>query len=467
MKRTSWVVLALMLLPVGVVGQQSGVEEAARTITEADFDCRIELVQEGVCGPGYYDERDDSTTTTAVLMDCSGVSDEYESTFSSHEGYLRIDTIDAGSESGSFAGEPLSTTLEGYLHVWTPEGIDVQGDLILSLIQIAGDSEEGTECSVLLGDEDDDGGIDVYFDGTDCDDGDEHTFAGAAESDDTLACMTDADEDGYGSDTPAPDVTAGTDCDDTDSSLLSVGDCDADGIPTEDDCDDEDPDISITTFFGDLVYSDEVSFACASIEGDLSIAPHTTSLVGLAGLNSVSGSLHINNTTLTSFALDSLTDVGGDLMIQNNDALTSLSMDGVTTVGALWTGLEIQNNPALTAFSLDTLTAVEGGVFIHHNGALSSAELGALATISQDLKIYDNAALTSFSLDSVTTVGFDIVINYNFALTSFSLDNLTTVGSLFINNNDTLCESIVGAFVDALTALGWHGSLLTGGNADC
>ena len=48
-------------------------------------------------------------------MDCSGVADEYESTFGSHEGYLWIDTIAAGTEAGSFAGEPLSTTLEGHL----------------------------------------------------------------------------------------------------------------------------------------------------------------------------------------------------------------------------------------------------------------------------------------------------------------------------------------------------------------
>ena len=53
----------------------------------------------------------DTTTTELVLVDCSGVIDDYETTVWTTEGYLRIDTLDAGSASGSFAGDPLSTTL--------------------------------------------------------------------------------------------------------------------------------------------------------------------------------------------------------------------------------------------------------------------------------------------------------------------------------------------------------------------
>lgn len=48
----------------------------------------------------------------------------------------------------------------------------------------------------------------------DCSDGDADTFPGAASLDSLTACMTDLDGDGYGSTTPAVDVTSGTDCDD-------------------------------------------------------------------------------------------------------------------------------------------------------------------------------------------------------------------------------------------------------------
>ena len=44
------------------------------------------------------------------------------------------------------------------------------------------------------------------------------TFPGAASNDSDTECMTDADDDGYGSSKPASGVTPGTDCDDADTS---------------------------------------------------------------------------------------------------------------------------------------------------------------------------------------------------------------------------------------------------------
>ena len=74
------------------------------------------------------------------------------------------------------------------------------------------DSEQG-EASVAA----DSDGIDTCS--GDCDDDDSITYPGAAESDSSTACMTDADGDGYGSDSPLSGVTAGTDCDDTNSNF--------------------------------------------------------------------------------------------------------------------------------------------------------------------------------------------------------------------------------------------------------
>jgi hypothetical protein len=252
--------------------------------TEADFDCRVELVQEGVCGEGYYDQRDATGTTTMVLMDCSGVSDEYESTFDGSEGYLRIDTLDAGSTTGSFAGQPLSTTLEGHLHVWSSEGIELEGDVALTLTQLAGDGEEQTDCVVSNGDWDSDGDLDPNFDGDDCDDSDASlnqddsdideysscdddcddndatAYPGAASQEPTL-CTHDADEDGWGDADAVSPLDAGTDCDDNDADAyvgaasqeptLCTHDADEDGWGDADavspldagtDCDDNDAD---------------------------------------------------------------------------------------------------------------------------------------------------------------------------------------------------------------------------------
>lgn len=50
----------------------------------------------------------------------------------------------------------------------------------------------------------------------DCDDDNAATYPGAADQEDPSACMTDADEDGFGARTPDTGVTPGTDCDDDD-----------------------------------------------------------------------------------------------------------------------------------------------------------------------------------------------------------------------------------------------------------
>ena len=82
-------------------------------------------------------------------------------------------------------------------------------------------------------------------DDDDCDDGDADTYPGAAESESTTACMTDDDGDGYGDDSASGAVTAGTDCDDTDSAVSPAEtevcdsvDNDCDGTADEDDASD-------------------------------------------------------------------------------------------------------------------------------------------------------------------------------------------------------------------------------------
>ena len=58
-----------------------------------------------------------------------------------------------------------------------------------------------------------------FEDADDCDDADVNTYPGAAYNEDSKECMTDADGDGYGSDSVSGSVSIGTDCDDGDSSV--------------------------------------------------------------------------------------------------------------------------------------------------------------------------------------------------------------------------------------------------------
>jgi hypothetical protein len=79
----------------------------------------------------------------------------------------------------------------------------------------------------------------ILVDG-DCDDGDDATYPGVAYLESSTSCMTDLDQDGWGSSSPASGVVSGTDCDDSDAGQ-NQDDADADGYSTCDgDCDDSD-----------------------------------------------------------------------------------------------------------------------------------------------------------------------------------------------------------------------------------
>ena len=82
--------------------------------------------------------------------------------------------------------------------------------------------------NLLDGDSDGVGGL------SDCDDSDPDTFPGAASNDSALACMRDADSDGYGDNYPANgNVTAGTDCDDTNPLISPAATEVCDGIDND------------------------------------------------------------------------------------------------------------------------------------------------------------------------------------------------------------------------------------------
>ena len=85
-------------------------------------------------------------------------------------------------------------------------------------------------------DADGDGFISIATGGDDCDDTDDDTWPGIAtnEGDPTL-CRTDADGDGWGDDTPATDVEAGSDCEDADDTVNPTATEECDSV--DNDCD--------------------------------------------------------------------------------------------------------------------------------------------------------------------------------------------------------------------------------------
>jgi hypothetical protein len=129
-----------------------------------------------------------------------------------------------------------------------------------------------------------------------------------------------------------------------------------------------------------------------TIDGSFTVGPNTalTSLAGLEGLASIGGLVRFTrNAVLTDIsALSGLTEIPADLLIDENPALTTLSLPGLTSVGAL--GLP----PNVVGISTNQL-------YVARNNALSRFDLPALRFVGGSLTIYDNTALAKCQVDAL------------------------------------------------------------------
>jgi len=114
-----------------------------------------------------------------------------------------------GINESSWLLEVADWTYEDYLIGDDVDGGDFNGDGV-------GDVAVGMtgRGGVLIFHGCEDKDLDQYCVEDDCDDEDSYTHPGAAARDSGTDCMTDRDQDGYGDDSPAAGVTAGSDCDD-------------------------------------------------------------------------------------------------------------------------------------------------------------------------------------------------------------------------------------------------------------
>ena len=144
-------------------------------------------------------------------------------------------------------------------------------------------------------------------------------------------------------------------------------------------------------------------------EGDFAIS-NSVELEALANCKEVTGNLGIvDNDALTSISLPLLASVGGALYIENNDndALTELNFPLLASVGGY---LGILRNDALTELSLPLLASVGGAP--------------ALGGPGGHLAIVDNDALTSISLPALASVGGRLLFRDNAALCQSIADEL-------------------------------------------
>ena len=179
-----------------------------------------------------------------------------------------------------------------------------------------------------------------------------------------------------------------------------------------------------------------------SVGGDLELHDNDslTSISGLSNLTSVEGGVQIyTNDSLTNIGgLSNLTSIGGGLWISQNTSLTNLDGLSSLTVVSEWLWIQV-NNSMTNVDGLSSLTSVAEFLYINSNDALTNLDgLSNLTSVGGSLKIYDNVSLTNLDgLSSLTSVVESLKIYDNVSLTNLDgLSSLTSVGwDLDINSN--------------------------------
>jgi hypothetical protein len=187
---------------------------------------------------------------------------------------------------------------------------------------------------------------------------------------------------------------------------------------------------------------------CGSITGDLTIRDTTlTNLDCLSRLTSVNMIDIVSNTRLANIdGLSNLTSVSDLVWVRFNDALVHI--DGLSGVTGSVERLIVQDNPVL--INIDSLMGI--------------------TEVTRHIRISDNPEITQVDgLSNITTVGNYMHVYRNDALTNLDgLSSLSVVGDdVTIRDNPSLCQSLVDAFIDLISALGWTGTALITDNADC
>jgi len=161
----------------------------------------------------------------------------------------------------------------------------------------------------------------------------------------------------------------------------------------------------------------------------------------------VTGALRIKGTELADLTdLAGLHAVGGDLTVEGNDFLKSLSgLEGVKHIGD---DLQIVRNTSLVDLTgLESLREVSGDVVITGNVSLLDVrQLSGLGAVGGLISIRDNPLLASLiGFSGVATVGGSVLIERNGSITTLAgFEKLLSVGQILSIRDNASLETLLG-----------------------
>lgn len=192
-----------------------------------------------------------------------------------------------------------------------------------------------------------------------------------------------------------------------------------------------------------LVLSDDVTDAQAAAIIAAEVGPNTqeikiigTTQLTQVDLSMIKTAIEIvvdNNEALTSVNLSGLTRMDGDLDFSDCPLLSDLNLSSLEKVTTGWVNIE---NTALTNLNLTKLQKMNGGMGIRRNSKLTSISF-FMTKLSDELQIVDNPILTSISFSNLITTMY-MSISKNAALGIVSFPVLSTARAVGIVENASL-----------------------------
>ena len=192
---------------------------------------------------------------------------------------------------------------------------------------------------------------------------------------------------------------------------------------------------------------------CEDVQGILGIFGTVTDLSPLATIRSVADGLTMLPDQLTTATFAGLQSIGGDVLVTNAPALSSLNFPALVSVDG---DVVVTTSPSLTSLNAPMLTSISGDLFFEvasltalslqnlasvesiltTANSLTSVNLPALVSI-EEFGVFNASTLVSIDLRQVTSLD-TFVLSNNASLSSIDLRNLTSAALIFVSSNPML-----------------------------
>ena len=190
----------------------------------------------------------------------------------------------------------------------------------------------------------------------------------------------------------------------------------------------------------------------------------SSSALALCRLTKIHGDFHLTlGSTVTTVALDQLTEIYGNLTIEQLSSTSPTSYD-FSALQKVHGHLTIRNS-YLNQIAMPLLTAIGGDLVLSENGG-TEIRMAQLATVSNFIVGTStgvsnaNSTLVRFDLPSLQTINGDFVVADNPILAAWSVDVQKVHGQLFINQNNLDTCTLYNSYVTPIQSqLGVDGDI--------